>query len=604
MAAVPRSRSATQARAWPLLVVILLFLATLVGCASTRVVSVDYPRAIRYDAAPDSVGLAAFLDLPASEQSARRQAARGLLATARQAEPLDLRLRSLANAVGLAPDYADAWLALIEQSRWFADLQTATRQVAGLREALTAVRASERDRIMGEAALTMAWINYERGEWFKGLAWVDTADACGNGGAETVRGLLLAGSGQFLYAEDIARVIAGRDSFDNDVLWITSVAQWYRGNPALARTIATGGGGSGLGGTAQSGPDAFVPGELRPEPAHAAACWRDLGMLEEVLGNTANARTDYRRARAAIPGTAGQVVEVQHVPLDAARRRSRQPVWLAFDRFYVTGSLSAYTALAYERLQRATTPAEREFWAGASLNGAGTCMRRQLDEPWALRVRGLVMLQAGRDREGRDDLRRAWRAMRDRGREDYTTASTLAHLELADGRAEAALPLARAAVRMRPDAARCWADLGLALDPHRGYRSGRSGDRPRAGTRPRARGSLVQSRPHAPACAGLGCGRRRVRARGRPGSHRPGDRPDAAAGPPQTRTGQAGALAARPLDRFADFDHLTRRFPLRADGVCSNSACGPSAGRPRVATLAASADRPFDPQAACRETSW
>ncbi len=463
MAATTVARRSGWATARWLVLAFPMTIATLVGCAPTRVAVIDYPRAVRFAATADSLGLEAFAALPVAEQAARRQAALGQFAVARQTDRLDVRLRSLHTAVGLAPDLAEAWLALVRQSRRFGDYQMALAQYAQLRRTAAMLPSDQRRSLSIAGADAMAWLGYDRGEWFKGLAWVDSMEALGGVADETVRGLLLAGSGQFLYAEDVARLVAGRNKFSSDVLWITGMAQWYRGNPGLARSIVLGASESGLRVHAQRGPDAFIPGELRPEPVHAAECWRDLGSLEETLGNHAEARKRYERSWAAVPGGDAHVLRRDHTPMGSSSSRARQPVWLAFDRYFVTGSISAFTALAYERFERATEAQEREFWAGAAIDGAGICLRRQLDEPWALRVRGLLQVAAGRDREGRDDLRRAWTRLEARNRPDYATAATLGHLELEDRKADSARRYLAVAVRLRPDIAASWSDYGLAL---------------------------------------------------------------------------------------------------------------------------------------------
>ncbi len=433
----------------------------LAGCASSRLAPADYPQSIRYTAAADSLGLEAFRGLPADVQAVRRREADRHLLAARGDASLDQRLRRLHTAVGLAPDHAEAWTLLLEHARWFGDDQLAAAHLASLRLALAAAPAPANRDLRRRAAQTMAWLNYDRGQWLDGLAWADSADALSDGN-QVIRGLLLAGSGQFLYAEDIARRLAGQNDFSSSARWVHGVAEWYRGNPELARTVVQLQRDPTLVVKLQEGPDAFIPGELRPEPGHAAECWRDLGMLEEVLENWNDARANYEHSFASVAGADGRgVVRADVRNLGGSRRAL--PVWLAFDRFYVTGSLSSYTALAYTRYAAAHDPQTREFWASAAVDAAGTCIRRGLDTPWALRVRGLLQVAAGRTNEGRADLENAWRQLRDRRREDFATVSALGHLYLKDGRPGDALPLLRTAVRLRPESAASWADLGLAL---------------------------------------------------------------------------------------------------------------------------------------------
>lgn len=431
------------------------------GCAASRLGPAPYPASIRYTAAPDSLGFEAFQALPPEQQDIRRREAIRQLLGVRSELPLDARLRRLNTAIGLAPDLAEAWLQFLEHARWYADDQVAQAILASFRRALSARLDPDQRALRLRAAQTMAWLNYDRGLWLDGLAWADSAEVLG-GGNQVVRGLLLAGSGQYLYAGDVARLLASNNDFSSDARWIRGVAEWYRGNPALARTMVQFRRDAGFRTRSQEGPDAFVPGDLRPQSGHAAECWRDLGILEETLENWNDARTNYQRSLAAVAGADGRGVTRVDVRNLAGSRREL-PVWLAFDRYYVTGSLSAYASLAYTRFAAARDPQTREFWASATVDAAGTCIRRELDQPWALRIRGLVQVAAGRGAEGRADLEETWRLLRQRHREDYATAATLGHLFLKEGRNGEALPLLRVAVRLRPETAAPWADLGLAL---------------------------------------------------------------------------------------------------------------------------------------------
>jgi len=440
-------------------VIPLVFAAA--GCASSRLAPAAYPQSIRYIAVAESLGLDAFRGLPADLQAVRRREADRHLLAVQGDVALDRRLRGLHTAVGLAPDLAEAWGQLLEHARWFGDDQLAEARLASLQQAL-AVAPDPRNRDpRRRMAQTMAWLSYDRGLWLDGLAWADSADALGDG-SEVVRGLLLAGSGQYLYAKDMARRLAGQNRSSSSARWVYGVAEWYRGNPELARSVVQLRRDLAFGVKLQEGPDAFSPGELRPEPGHAAECWRDLGMLEETLENWSEARENYLRSFAAVAGADGRGVVRAEVRNLAGSRRE-MPVWLAFDRFYVTGSLSSYTALAYARYTAARDAQTREFWASAAIDAAGVCIRRGLDPPWALRVRGLIQVAAGRTSEGRGDLESVWRQLRERRREDFATAATLGHLYLKEGRQVDALPLLRTAVRLRPATAAPWADLGLAL---------------------------------------------------------------------------------------------------------------------------------------------
>jgi tetratricopeptide (TPR) repeat protein len=431
------------------------------GCAASRLGPAPYPDSIRYAADEDSLGLDAFRSLNAELQAVRRREAVSHLVALQEDLSLDLRLRHLHTAVGLAPDNAEVWVQLLEHARWFGDDQLAEARLAGLRQAVAAAPDPGNQDLRRRAAQALAWLNYDRGLWLDGLAWADSADALGDGN-QVIRGLLLAGSGQYVYAGDVARKLAGHNDFSSSARWVNGVAEWYRGNPELARAVVQLRRDPTFVVKPQEGPDAFIPGELRPQPGHAAECWRDLGMLEETLENWNDARANYLRSFAAVVGADGRGV-VRADSRNLAGSSRTLPVWLAFDRFYVTGSLSSYTALAYERYAAAGDAPTREFWASAAVDAAGSCIRRELDTPWALRTRGILQVSAGRLNEGRADLESAWRQLRRRRREDYATAATLGHLYLRDSRQAEAVPLLRTAVRLRPENAEPWADLGLAL---------------------------------------------------------------------------------------------------------------------------------------------
>lgn len=139
------------------------------------------------------------------------------------------------------------------------------------------------------------------------------------------------------------------------------------------------------------------------------------------------------------------------------------PVWLAFDRYYVTGSLSAYAALAYERFETAADASTREFWGAAVVDAAGTLIRLDFTAESARRARGLVLAESPENRaRARADLEDVLRRLDNRRREDPVVLTTLARLYLQDDRPAAARPLLERAVRLEQESARAWSDLGLA----------------------------------------------------------------------------------------------------------------------------------------------
>ena len=142
---------------------------------------------------------------------------------------------------------------------------------------------------------------------------------------------------------------------------------------------------------------------LRPIEDHAAECFRDMGLAAERVQEWSYARRWYRESTAHLPfEDTTSLTTITHPRLDPRFRSSDQPVWLAFGRYFVTGSRSAFTALALERFENAETSEDQATWAGLVVNSAGICLRMKEDVPWALRARG------NRVRAGREKRIGAW----------------------------------------------------------------------------------------------------------------------------------------------------------------------------------------------------
>jgi tetratricopeptide (TPR) repeat protein len=203
---------------------------------------------------------------------------------------------------------------------------------------------------------------------------------------------------------------------------------------------------------------------MRPTTVRAAEAYRDFGTVEELLTNWWLAKQQYEFSADFVPNMDEAAVNRRdHSILGRSSDKDPMPVWLAFDRYYVTGSLSAYVALAFQRFEAATEPAQREFWAAAVLDGGGSLVRQENAEPWAKRARGLVMAEfAGRQGQARVDLEWALRWFDSHRVEDLRTLTTLARLYLEADRPARARPLLERASRVAPENARVWSDLGLA----------------------------------------------------------------------------------------------------------------------------------------------
>ncbi|HOX26062.1 MAG TPA: tetratricopeptide repeat protein [Candidatus Krumholzibacteria bacterium] len=455
-----RARSSSRRAARPRLAATfagVLALAVLAGCQHRARVAGDDLESLRFAAGADSLGLAEFLELPADERADRvDEAARW---AARLASPAGLatELQTLRTTVGLDPTRADAWLWLAERTRWFGDYQQTEDALAGCRAALPYL-SDRRQPVAVGAAICEAWLRYDRGEWKRGLAWTDSADAWGGDQDEVqlLRALHLAGLGRNRRAEDIAFRFAQRD---HRAHWIYAVSFWRRGGPQSAHGIFT-----GAGGAASYGTEDFVKGGMRMATVRASECYRDFGAVEEVLENWWLAERQYEFAAAFVPNLDRTVVKRVDGPVLSGRDSDEAlPVWLAFDRYYVTGSVSAYTALAFARFQQAETPAQREFWASATVDAAGTCVRLDIDAAWARRDRGLVLAEAPDQlAQARLDLETALRWFDLQRRDDVATLRALGHLYLVAERPARARPVLERASRLAPADPTIWSDLGLA----------------------------------------------------------------------------------------------------------------------------------------------
>ena len=427
------------------------------GCAGTRETACPPFDSLRGPAAADSLGVEVFLNLTPEERASRRARAREFAEAARRAANTRVRAEALMKMVSLAPDDPRPWLDLAELWRWAGDYLHAENCLDRAAEAVRKwvppdaggpLSRSERDGAAARTAVLRAWLHYDRAEWPEGMRWVRAAAALEAGHREVwlIQGLLEAASGHYSQAHEIAGDIRRKGVDTGDAAWILAVLDLARGQAQSAFEVL------GRGGTNRS---------IRE---HAAEYWRDRGMIAERVGEWGWARFWYDESRAAVPLESTKcVAEMRGPRLGSPGDVPEMPVWLAFGRYYVTGSLSAYAALAFTSFEAAATPADREFWAGAVVNAAGILHRRGEDGPWALRARGLVFAERGMADRGLSDLRRAARQLSERGAQDARVEAGIGHLHLVRQDHLAARPHLERAVGLDPGLADAWSDLGLAF---------------------------------------------------------------------------------------------------------------------------------------------
>ncbi len=400
-----RSPDPTARRRWGLLFSAFVFLLTLQGCAGGAALRPCLQQGKwRASAAEDSTGL------QTTDPAALLQEAEGL-------RWMGDYLRTVEHL-----DAAEAILA---------------RGVPG--------NILERDRLLVELGQQRAWLHYDRGEWKEGLRVARSALELdpGNASLLLVYGLLAGREGKRSQALEVADDLQRAEPHNPDGNWVRGVYRISRRQLREAFNLIE---------------------DLSPNRGHQAECWRDMGEIAESLEEYSRANHWYAESAHALPySDTGCLNRVKGPRLKPGSRKSRQEVWLAFGRYYATGSLSAYTKLAFDRFDAAAADPGRVFWAEQTVNAAGILLRKGIDEPWAYRARGLVFAEMDQGDRALRDLRNASRLLDRLKQGDERIEATLGHLFLKEKDAVQALPHLRAAVRMNPKSAAAWRDLGLAL---------------------------------------------------------------------------------------------------------------------------------------------
>lgn len=360
-----------------------------------------------------------------------------------------LRASAAEDTVGPVGTDPALMLEQARQHRWLGDyLRTveyldATESLLG---GMTAGSGSARRReVFRQLALERAWLHYDRGEWQDGLRVVRAALDLEPGDAQLrlIHGLLAAQDGRRSMALAAADDFTRAEPHNPHGPWIRAAYRVSTGQLREAFGLVLG---------------------LTPNRENQVECWRDKGEIAERLEEYSRAGRWYEKSAHSLPfGQAKCVQRLTYPRLRPGSRKTHQKVWLAFDRYYVTGSLSAYTRLAMDRFDAAADGAGKAFWAEQVVNAAGILLRKGIDEPWAHRARGLVFAYGDQTDRAIRDLREASRRLERLKRADGRIEATLGHLFLEKKDHIGSLPHLREAVRLQPDAAGPWRDLGLAL---------------------------------------------------------------------------------------------------------------------------------------------
>ncbi len=427
----------------------------LMGCAPTRRASCGGDVPLGYSAELDSLGLAEFLALEPAAVASRRALAGSHLARVRAATRAEGRIRELTTAAGLAPDDPAVWLELAELWRGLGDylhtdqcLNSAVTAVArlGPGSVILAERGADyKESSALETALQRAWLHYDRAEWRDALPWVRAALRAepGNEAALQIRGLLAGILGDRSTAAEIAGDLRRKYEFTTDIAWIMSNLETNLGNERAAF-------------------NSFL--NLRPDDRRVAECYRDMGRSAERVGEWSYASKWYRESAAALPlRKISCLQERRFPPVSEPADGYALPFWLAFDRSYVTGSLSAYLAYAFARFEAAATDFDREAWGGLVVNAAGICLRLEMEQPQVHRIRGRVFARTGRVARALADLKAALAGFGPRNDYLVELEAQIGHLLLLQEKHTEAIVHLKRALAVDDSGARQWSDLGLAL---------------------------------------------------------------------------------------------------------------------------------------------
>ncbi len=394
----------------------------------------------------DSLSLEDYLVLDPAQRNDRRRQAQRYKEQSENSDRADICIQALTNAAGLTPDDTNTWLYLASIWRWQGDYLQADRC---LTNAAATLRGSQRTGANNTAALATAlqraWLHYDRGEWREAMPWLRAALQLepGNVGVQQIRGLLEGIQGKRGMAHQIADDLGRVDPFSTDSAWIIANLDVSRGRYHEAYNF-------------------FIT--LEPGARHAAECYRDMGRMAERVADWTLTRKWYGESAAALPFRNISCLRKLSAPrISDTAGRHKLPFWIAFDQYYVTGSISAYLNYAFSRFERAETTVERERWGGMAVNAAGICLRLEMEKPEARRIRGAVFAGTGLTDRALTDLQAALREFKDEGRPVWALEKEIGHLLMLKEDHANAIEFLRRALAGNAESAQVWSDLGLAL---------------------------------------------------------------------------------------------------------------------------------------------
>ncbi len=426
----------------------LLVGVAVVFCAGTASAAETETGAAAW-ACPDSAAVAGFHGLPQDAQEARAQQAAALAESALEAESAPVIIAGLREAVTLNPTDTGHLLALAEICRASGYRVEAYAALDAARGQFRALKGQERRDAIRDYALIRGWMEYADGNWADGEALGAKAVEAG-AGTEGHLVELLNMAARPMQLTEISTHMVVFAPYENDTGNRRSDWGWCRRAWAFLHRVSF-------------EQEMYENCERRQTrlPRNNVLRWRDYGMACEREGRGDWAECYYRRSREAVRAADGGWItgHARETAGAADLRMGPMPFWTNPDGGYVTGSLFAYAAYAWEMMDAAPDE-DVAVWAERLMAVAASCQHRYPDRPWVRLWRGAAFLALGDLQEAygefglaRDDFDRLGL---DEPRLDPLQGRVMLHYRKYDR----ARPLLERGVQTQPRNARCWADLG------------------------------------------------------------------------------------------------------------------------------------------------
>lgn len=394
--------------------------------------------------------LTAFERLSEKERKQRREEAEGLVSRREETGSAPLRLTLLQGAVRANPAEPRHWLKVAELCREMGEKDAARAALASARSLFSATRGQDRKDCVREYSLTLAWLEYEEGNWNEGAAWGAKAREAGAG----LQGVLVETLNianrpltQQEFNGHLYEFLPWSDAGSNrgaDGMWCMFI--WFHLHNVFWEEEPV---------------TSWAFKDPKLDQNHLVR-WRDLGMICETNHKGDVARIFYEKSYQAIPGKdGGWLTRIDRSLPGFPTSLGPMPFWVNAHESFVTGSLYGYADYCREKLEISTDPTRRALWAERLLRTAAACRHRYHDLPWLQYWRGVAFMAVGENREAEGEFLNA--------RDEFARLNTFeprlnpahAHLLMRKKKYTQAAPMLEQGVQDCPTDAICWGDLGV-----------------------------------------------------------------------------------------------------------------------------------------------